>query len=63
DHSILRHRVPFFAACRQPRGSSTPPLIHTNSYVGLSSRLGVDVSACINTHAQTPHTTQRHQRG
>uniref|UniRef100_A0A5K3FI25 Uncharacterized protein n=1 Tax=Mesocestoides corti TaxID=53468 RepID=A0A5K3FI25_MESCO len=45
------------------------PLIGTNIYLGSSSHLGLNVSACmthirgINTHAQTPHTTQRHQRG
>uniref|UniRef100_A0A5K3F4C0 6-hydroxymethyl-7,8-dihydropterin pyrophosphokinase n=1 Tax=Mesocestoides corti TaxID=53468 RepID=A0A5K3F4C0_MESCO len=31
------------------------PLIHTNIYLGLSSNLGPDVSACINTHAQITH--------
>uniref|UniRef100_A0A5K3F5V2 Uncharacterized protein n=1 Tax=Mesocestoides corti TaxID=53468 RepID=A0A5K3F5V2_MESCO len=33
------------------------PLIHTNIYLGLSLHLGLGVSARINTHAQTPHTT------
>uniref|UniRef100_A0A5K3FTE5 Uncharacterized protein n=1 Tax=Mesocestoides corti TaxID=53468 RepID=A0A5K3FTE5_MESCO len=44
-------------------------LIHTNVYPGLSSHMGLDVSACM-THtseaycvSQTPRTTQRHQRG
>uniref|UniRef100_A0A5K3FPE0 Uncharacterized protein n=1 Tax=Mesocestoides corti TaxID=53468 RepID=A0A5K3FPE0_MESCO len=45
------------------------PFISTNIYLGVSPHLGLDVRACmthirgINTHAPTPHTTQRHQRG
>uniref|UniRef100_A0A5K3F794 Uncharacterized protein n=1 Tax=Mesocestoides corti TaxID=53468 RepID=A0A5K3F794_MESCO len=43
-------------------------LIYTDISLGLFSHGGLDVSACmthtrgINTHAQTPHRTQRHQR-
>uniref|UniRef100_A0A5K3EY30 DUF676 domain-containing protein n=1 Tax=Mesocestoides corti TaxID=53468 RepID=A0A5K3EY30_MESCO len=42
------------------------PFIRTNIYLGVSPHLGLGVSAHIrdiNTHAQTPHATQRHQRG
>uniref|UniRef100_A0A5K3EHC3 Uncharacterized protein n=1 Tax=Mesocestoides corti TaxID=53468 RepID=A0A5K3EHC3_MESCO len=46
--------------------SLNSPLIHTHIYLELSSHLGLDVKSHIpgiNTHAQTPHTTQRRQRG
>uniref|UniRef100_A0A5K3ETL1 Uncharacterized protein n=1 Tax=Mesocestoides corti TaxID=53468 RepID=A0A5K3ETL1_MESCO len=45
------------------------PFISPNIYLGVSPHIGLDVSACMthiramHTHAQTPHTTQRHQRG
>uniref|UniRef100_A0A5K3EQL1 Uncharacterized protein n=1 Tax=Mesocestoides corti TaxID=53468 RepID=A0A5K3EQL1_MESCO len=35
-------------------------LIHTDIYLGLSSNMGFDVSACINTHAQLQPITQCH---
>uniref|UniRef100_A0A5K3ENM6 Ovule protein n=1 Tax=Mesocestoides corti TaxID=53468 RepID=A0A5K3ENM6_MESCO len=33
------------------------PFIHTDIYLGLSSHLGLDVSACIYTQAQMTRTT------
>uniref|UniRef100_A0A5K3FEW9 Uncharacterized protein n=1 Tax=Mesocestoides corti TaxID=53468 RepID=A0A5K3FEW9_MESCO len=45
------------------------PFISPNIYLGMSPHIGLDFSACmthiraINTHAQPPHTTQRHQCG
>uniref|UniRef100_A0A5K3G353 Ovule protein n=1 Tax=Mesocestoides corti TaxID=53468 RepID=A0A5K3G353_MESCO len=46
------------------------PLFHPDIYLGLSSHLGLEVSASmthtskgLNLHARMPPTTQRHQRG